>query len=289
MMFSTTFNKAFNFWKSKNVRVQREKVFGKDPNPSRYNPQRQKQMKHIAKFTKKEFGAKMTIAEGKRDEKGKLKQKKQKPFNILGSEKEVTKEKKYSERLQKKGKRRTDPKPDWRSGNIETQPSVDAAIHELAHLRMGRKGMGVKKLQTHMDKEWGESQKKHGHLKQKHTTGEIAPMAMENPLRREMGLPATGGRKEKGHKKDKRLDDPKHKMYHHAYDPKTGQKVSLSRQSRLATKKEKARQTKRRYGVEEYSPKKGFGDPKSIHGKINKRAWEKKERAMFKGRIFIRT
>ncbi len=96
----------------------------------------------------------------------------------------------------KTGQRRDDnpelgvDKPDWRSGNIESQANPDAMVHELAHLMLLPKGVGLKKGQELMDKQYAEVQKKHGYMKQKRSQGEIQPMAAENILRRHMGLPA---------------------------------------------------------------------------------------------------
>lgn len=87
-------------------------------------------------------------------------------------------------------RKRSDPKPDWRSGDFETQPSPDAAVHEMAHFYLQPEGRNLSDMQTEMDKEWGNSQSKYGHMQQKKTKEEIRPMAAENKIRRMLGMPA---------------------------------------------------------------------------------------------------
>jgi len=201
-----------------NKRLQQAKVFGKpsdakvdkkgvahskipDANGARTSPERMKMMNTIKDYASKKMGANMVVAEGKRDESGKLKAKapiEKEPFDVFsakGHAEEKARQGKINEINAAKPKgekpiKRVDPKPDHRSGNLETQPSPDAAVHEIAHEHLAPLGMGIKEHQTHMDKEWGQSQKDHGHMQQKKTAGEIQPMAAENPIRRELGIPA---------------------------------------------------------------------------------------------------
>jgi len=290
--------------KGRNKRYQQAKVFGTksdvktkvkedgskvhsykipDANGKRTSPQRMKMMNTIKNYAEKKTGHKMVIAEGKRDETGKLKNKPgidKEPFDVF-SEKGHEQEKARQEKIDahnselktgQKPMKRVDPKPDHRSGNLETQPSPDAAVHEIAHEALSPKGMNMADHQTHMDVRWGESQKKYGHMQQKKTAGEIQPMAAENPLRREMGLPAN-----KTHQKVKDAKKPVEQTvdetgprFHRGKDKK-GNAVDLMRQSRLLHPENKERIESLRDGTLKYS-KEGITESTSVDAKINRRA-----------------
>lgn len=188
--------------KAKNVREQRRAVFGTDPNAPRISKGRMKIMQALRDFVKKRHGLDMVIAQGKRDESGQIRTDKraESPYDVY-SEKGHAAERKLAQIIAKmnqkrraEGKidvRRTDPKPDWRSGQLETQPTPDAAAHEIAHMYYEKPGQSLAEMQTRMDADWGDSQKRFGHLKQKQTQGEIQPMSLENPIRRRAGVPTT--------------------------------------------------------------------------------------------------
>lgn len=263
--------------KSKNVREQRKKIFGTDPNAPRLSEKRQKMMETIKDFSQRRFNAPMVIAAGKRDPSGEIREdkKNQPPYDIFSPE-GIEKERKLLERYKKKGIKRTDPKPDWRSGRLETQPSPDAAVHEAAHLYLAPEKTSLGDFQEEMDRLWGESQSKYGHMQQKKTSGEIQPMSIENPIRRELGLPAN--RTTKPVKQQEQALDYEGQRFVEGKDPK-GRKVFYDRQSRLSTPETKERVQEIQEGSLKFHPDTGWyrsSDPDAL---INLRARGKTEEA----------
>ncbi len=267
--------------KSKNVREQRRKIFGTDANAPRLSDKRMKMMQQIRDFAQKRFGMPMVTAEGKRDASGKMREDKEnQPAYDVFTPEGVKREKKLLEQYKKKGIKRTDPKPDWRSGRLETQPSPDAAVHEVAHLYLAPEGMTTAMFQEHMDNLWGESQSKYGHMQQKKTSGEIQPMSVENPVRRELGLPAN--RTTKPVKQNERALDYEGDRFVEGKDPK-GKKAFYDRQSRLMTPETKERVEQVREGSLKFHPEVGWFKDDSPDTLINLRgrgqAQEAKTRA----------
>lgn len=173
---------------------------------------------------------------------------------------------------------RTDPKPDWRSGNLETQPSPDAAVHELAHLILAPEQTTLPEFQTEMDRKWGESQSKYGHQQQKRTQGEIQPMALENPIRREMGLPANRTTKPVSQQQYAH-DDPEQPRFVEGKDPK-GKKAFYDRQSRLQTPETRERMEQVREGSLKFNPETGWEKASDVNALINLRGRGKFEEAI---------
>jgi hypothetical protein len=266
-----------NLDKSKNVREQRKKIFGTDANAPRLSEKRIKMMQQIRDFAQKKFGIPMVIAEGKRDSSGNLREDKdnQPAYDILSPE-GVEKERELLQEYKQKGIKRTDPKPDWRSGRLETQPSPDAAVHELAHLYLAPEEMNIADFQEYMDKLWGESQKKYGHMQQKKTYGEIQPMSVENPIRRELGLPAN--RSTKPVKQNERALDYEGNRFVEGKDSK-GRKAFYDRQSRLMTPETRERVEQVREGSLKFHPEIGWYKDTSPDSLINLRGRGKIEEA----------
>lgn len=154
--------------KSKNVREQRRKVFGTNAMPAKSSKMHGKHMDSIGKFVKDFLGLELKPSGGKLDEE--------------------TGERRHT----KKGKPQvgTD-KPDWRSGDLEAQWNPDAAIHELGHLFLLPKGVGIEDAQKLMDKQYSDVQAQYGYQQQKRSKYETEPMAAEQIIRRVIGLPAT--------------------------------------------------------------------------------------------------
>lgn len=266
-----------NLDKSKNVREQRKKIFGTDANSPRLSEKRIKMMQQIRDFAQRKFGIPMVIAEGKRDSSGNLREdKNNQPAYDIFSPEGVEKEKRLLQEYKQKGIKRVDPKPDWRSGRIETQPSPDAAVHELAHLYLTPEKMTIADFQEHMDKLWGESQKKYGHMQQKKTSGEIQPMSLENPIRRELGLPAN--RATKPVKQNEKALDYEGYRFVEGKDAK-GKKVFYDRQSRLMTPETRERLEQIREGSLKFHPEIGWYKDDSSDSLINLRSRGKIEEA----------
>ena len=291
------FNKA-ELEKSKNVREQRAKVFGKDPNAPRMSPNRQKMMQHIKDQTKEKVGLDMEIASGKRDSDGELRDQNppvnKQPFDIF-TEEGHAKEKERQAHIKdinvgrkESGEidiRRADPKPDWRSGDLETQPIPDAAIHELAHLMLAPENQSLPETQEWMDWIWGESQSKHGHAQQKKTYWEIQPMALENKIRRRLGLPSTAPIKNKKplseHDRpvERALDYDGNRFTRGLKGSKGKQKQSVDydRSSRLLTPENQQRLDQIDRGELIYDKDKGWIPGTSINARINVRSRQKEK------------
>lgn len=150
---------------SKNVREQRKKVFGTNSQPGANSAMREKHIAHIKQFVDKHLGldlqpsgGKVNAATGER----------RKADNAIGED-----------------------KPDWRSGKFEAQWNPEAIVHEIAHLMLLPKGVGLEEGQTLMDKQYSDVQKQYGYMQQKRSQGEVQPMAAEQLIRRAMGLPSS--------------------------------------------------------------------------------------------------
>lgn len=272
------YSKLSELEKSKNVREQRAKVFGTDPNAPRTSERRMKMMQRIRDYAEKKYGLPLVTASGKRDESGEVRDEGyQKPYDVF-TPKGVAQEKKYLEQLKEQGEKRTDPKPDWRSGQLETQPSPDAAVHELAHLDLAPESMTAPEFQSEMDRRWGESQSKYGHMQQKRTQGEIQPMAVENPIRRELGLPANRATKPVK-EQEYALDDPSQPRFVEGLDPK-GRKAFYDRQSRLQSPETRERREAVSSGTLKFHPERGWYKATDPNALISLRAQGKPEEAV---------
>lgn len=150
--------------KSKNVREQKAKVWGRTSQPSAKSPMREKHMEHIKDFAQRRYGLEMHPSGGKIDAK-------------TGERRDVDAEVGVD-------------KPDWRSGKLEAQSNPDAQMHELGHVQDLPPGIGLKEGQTYMDKQYADVQRDYGYMKQKQSQPEIQPMGLEQLLRRRAGLPA---------------------------------------------------------------------------------------------------
>ncbi len=150
---------------SKNVREQRKKVFGTRSQPGANTAMREKHMKHIQNFVSKFLGLDLRPSGGK-----------------------VNPE--TGERRDENPVEGVD-KPDWRSGNFESQWNPEAAVHEIAHVMLLPHGVGLEEGQTWMDQNFKDSNKKYGWQQGKVTAHEVQPMAAEQLIRRLMGLPAS--------------------------------------------------------------------------------------------------
>jgi hypothetical protein len=259
---------------SKNVREQRARIFGTDANAPRVSEKRMRMMQQIRDYAQKKYGLPIVTASGKRDDSGQLREVKGiegQPYDVF-TPKGLAAEKKRLAQIKAKGTKRVDPKPDWRSGQLETQPSPDAAVHEVAHLDLAPEGMTAPQFQTEMDRLWGESQSKYGHMQQKKTRGEIQPMAIENPIRRELGLPAN--KQTKPVKENQGvLDDPtgQERRFVEGKDSK-GRTVFYDRQSRLQNPETRERRQQISEGSLKFDPQKGWHKVSDPNALINLRA-----------------
>lgn len=200
-----------------NAGEQRKKIFGTQSSPSK-KEMRDKHIAHILDFAKNLLGLDIVPSGGKID---KATGQRRKADAEVGVD-----------------------KPDWRSGKLEAQWNPDAIVHEIAHLILLPEGVGLKEGQTYMDKQYSDVQKKYGYMKQKQSQGEIQPMAVEQILRRHLGLPANKN------SVPVKNNDPEMPLRAAVEDPtfeagtrvKKGDKwVDLIRQSRFLTPENKAK------------------------------------------------
>ncbi len=150
---------------AKGGKVERAKLFGERGNPGKNSVKGKAQMQALIRAAAKRYGLEVVPSKGKIDEE--------------------TGERKGFDPNQVGGKL----KPDWRSGEFESQMNPQAISHEMGHLEIAEEGKKLPTLQRDMDKNFAETASEFGG-RQKQTQGEIQPMAMENPLRRRAGVPA---------------------------------------------------------------------------------------------------
>ena len=160
--------KSEDLLKSKNVREQRARVFGINGAPANKD-QRKPQIQALSNYSERKLGAPVVPSKGK----------------IINPQ---TKERAITQSRSKK--------PDWRSGDIESEQTTQAVAHELGHIFDLPEGMDIGTAQEWMD----EGSKRAGSLKDdfgnkrsgaaKQIREEIVPMAYENPIRRRAGVPS---------------------------------------------------------------------------------------------------
>ena len=140
---------------SKNVRIQKRKIWGRSAAPANGTDMRAKHMNFIQNYFEGVHGISNAVTNGKYNQAGKY---------IM--------------------------KPSWDDG-VEYEPNPEAAVHEFAHLWLAPVGRKLANIQADMDAEFGEVISKFGFMKQKRSLYEILPMAVEQVLRRRLGLPAS--------------------------------------------------------------------------------------------------
>ena len=282
--------------KSKNVREQRAKVFGKNPQPSRLSDKRIKMMQRIRDYAGKQYGMDLQTAQGKRDEQGRLREKPDlahEPYDVF-SRQGVAAEKERLAQVKERGETRTDPKPHWHSDVLETQPSPDAAVHELAHLNLAPEETTAQEFQEQMDAAYGRHGQDYGHAQGKRTSWEVQPMSVENQIRRMLGLPANKAKKTQMSAKklkdfntkrrakglpaleidpEKNVEltwDTREPRFHRAKDIK-GQEALYDRSSHLQNPETRERMTQIKEGSLKFDPKKGWQKVSDVNALINLR------------------
>jgi GNAT superfamily N-acetyltransferase len=286
--------------KSKNVREQRKKIFGTDANAPRISEKRRKMMNRIRDHVKRNYGMDLEIAQGKKDEHGNLRKipkPSHQPFDVF-TEEGAKKEAQRLKSLKQKNIKRVDPKPDWVGSTLETQPNPDAAIHEVAHLRLAPEGRTPEQFQSDMDLAYADHGKKYGHAQGKRTSWEVQPMSIENPIRRELGLPSNKSAKTPISEKTLKQTNKKRAargLPPIEIDAETGSELNFDdkrfrfhrgtnnkfydRQSRLQSPETQDRMTQIREGSLKFHPTKGWHKADSSDALINLRGRGQKEEA----------
>lgn len=204
-------------------KAQRKEYFGPtgepDPDTKQGAIYHQRQMKAIQDYMKRNYGEEIVPSKGKlrtyeeivadlKSQNRKLVKAGKEPLPIPTREelhanpdfeKSPTTSTERGEQFYRSLLQKANPKPDWRSGNLEAQRNIGAVVHEPAHLALAPLGMRMGDFQEWMDVGSEES----GRLKDpvtgesrqgaaKQTQREIQPMAVENALRNEIGIPKYG-------------------------------------------------------------------------------------------------
>jgi hypothetical protein len=157
--FRNLLSKSRQLAKSKNVRAQREKVFGGwKTKPD--SPQRERQIQQISDFAQRKLNTPVRRAPGKKNKAGKI-----------------------------------IDKPDLRTGYIEHIGNPDSLIHEIGHIMHAPDKMSLSDFQDWMDDLYGRQNQPVerggiGYKQQSRGKPEYEATAIENHLRRRLGLPA---------------------------------------------------------------------------------------------------
>ena len=257
--------------KGKNVREQREAVFG-GWKTSANSPRRKKQIAALSDMIKRRFGLEAQRAPGKTAASGK-----------------------------------TIDKPSFHDNVVEHIGNPDSLAHEVGHLYQYGKDMesidprkefktkeqSLGDWQKDMDSHWGDLNVKHGYKKQAQTAEEYEPMALENYYRRRAGLPThqkTASTEEENRieseKKGKKYNQPKISRTQAVDDPSKEivQKVKVkgkdgkekevwltgSTKNLTAKTRELVDQIDR--GELVLDPSRGYVEGTSVDAKINRRA-----------------
>ncbi len=141
---------------SKNAKLQRVKTFGRSACPVVRSYQRSKHLSLIKQWTAEFLGIPNRITPGKLNSAGKFIK-----------------------------------KPDWGTGYLEYEPNPEAAVHELGHLFLIPESLPLESYQSIMDKQFGFVNSRYGYMQQKRSVFEVLPTAMEQRIRRVLGLPAS--------------------------------------------------------------------------------------------------
>jgi hypothetical protein len=177
---------------------------------------------------------------------------------------------------------------------LETQPSPDAAVHELAHLNLAPEGTTAQEFQEQMDAAYGRHGQDYGHAQGKRTSWEVQPMSVENQIRRMLGLPANKAKKTQMSAKklkdfntkrrakglpaleidpEKNVEltwDTREPRFHRAKDIK-GQEALYDRSSHLQNPETRERMAQIREGSLKFDPKKGWQRVSDVNALINLR------------------
>ena len=237
--------------KSKNVRAQKKKLFGSNSMPS--GKRKGQHMDVIDAFSRKFFNLALNPSGGKID-------------------------KKTGERRVNKGP--GVDKPDWRSGQLETQWNPDAAVHELAHLLLIPKGYGLEDAQALMDKQFSDTQKKYGYAKQFRSEYEVQPRGVEQIIRRMMGLPASTNSvtvKEDTPPRTALEDEDRvvgKRIQTRKFQDGSPKYEDLLRQTRNLTPEVRKVLYRRLSGMEVFDHKRGWVDTETPDAKVNERAMD---------------
>lgn len=174
-------------------------------------------------------------------------------------------------------------KPDWRSGQWEAQSNPDAQVHEGAHLEIMPEGTDLPGGQTLMDKQYADVQRDYGYMKQKQSQHEVQPMAVENKLRRRMGLPAnrSGNKVSAGAPPRMALEGGPAAV---RVATGEGKAVDLLRQARLLSESNKKRIDQVDRGELKWHPTHGWHMADSPDAVINQRARIKAEDPAYQGK-----
>lgn len=188
--------------KAENGKETRHRLFGDDPNGRLYSRKRRRMMNHLRDWLWKKYKINLAPAEGKRNQAGSLRKELRSPFetahdpftalgdlrekSLMGILRNLNNER-MTKGLEKINRSR--PKPDWRSGNLESAPTPRSGVHDVIHAFMMPKNIGLSDWQAKLDAYLPKIQRTIGRENVNFTVSEVAVRAGENKLRRVLGLP----------------------------------------------------------------------------------------------------
>jgi hypothetical protein len=187
---------------AKGGKLEKKRVFGPsgEPNPDTKKTREfyERQKAALEKLAQKRYGVPLAESKGKfqydlRDI-NKMRKKQGKPPLTMDqvyaspdyevANPWVTHKDKESIRLKEQ---KSNPKPDWRSGELEAQRHIGAKAHEMGHLELMPLGVPLGDMQTLMDEGSELASREYGGSA-KQTELEVQPMAMEEALRKRAGI-----------------------------------------------------------------------------------------------------
>ena len=255
---------------SKNVKERIRELHGKRGDPTK-KEDRQSQISSMSRYSQRQLGLPVVPSKGK-------------ITNELTGERAV-------------GSKGKSPKPDWRSGNLESEQTSQAVGHELGHIFDLPEGMSLPEAQRWMDEgsaRAGGMVDKYGNKRagaSKQIREEIVPMAYENAIRRRSGVPSFSRPQTmssvygRGAKDKLKWTDPERRSvdqdqpYAVRVSDKRGNPQDLIALTQNLPPQSKERLTQIDEGSLKFNPKKGWERSSDPNALINLRGRGQKEEA----------
>ena len=273
--------------KSKNVRAERKRIFGEsgEPNPDRVKSKDnyRNQIEALKRLASKRYGLELQPSKGKFYDLDRTNKNRKKDGLPPIDDHEIRDSGEYEASddglLFRPIEQKSNPKPDWRSGDLEHQRHVGATVHEMSHMEQGKGKLAD--IQNKMDQGSSVAGSKYGG-RSKQMQGEIQPMALENKLRRRAGIPAHGRPQYTDPRTSKEVltqDAPprvavdNNKEYAtRVVENDTGKVADLIAQSGNLSPKNLELLDQVDGGERRYTPDQGWSDSDDINAKINQKA-----------------
>jgi len=222
---------------SKNAKIQKAKIFGKNSCPGPKSKHRDQHMRLIQNWVFKRLNVESGVTPGKINAKGQL-----------------------------------IDKPNWDNETITWENNPDAAVHELGHVFLMPIETSLKQHDAEMRAQFGQVIRQFGFMQQKRSIFEIMPMGMEQKIRRRMGLPANRSHIVVESGAPPRLELETGRPCANRVKTKTGKTIDLIRCSKNLDFGALERLKQIDNGELVFKPGVGWTESQSIDAKINRRA-----------------